>query len=446
MQIPVYSAVQPVPDPTFRVSTPLQPTTRYTQSPRPPSQTPVPAQQAQPQPQPQPPHVSVTQTAKPPPVAVPNYPPQQVGQQFIPQQQATRNGVQKQGSAAALATMAAHMLQGQGLSYQQQMQMYAQHRNLQQQQQQRLQSQKMNGRATPQAGVASPAQQPHAALSPANQASSPLVANQQLAVAAARSPMPPSAPQPTPAQASVAQQPQQAQPQLQPSSMPRSPAQQPAQAHGQHPGYGQFNLRGMMPANPSAAHQALQAAITNVANTGAVRAGMPPNSAGADHLQQPQHPAHPQVQPPGQPTQPQPNQQPPQTQAQAQSTPHPQQAQQALPRQMYPQMYSYHQLPFNMQNAGRMPQAYWGGMGMGVSVQGMPGVPNMAGIAGMQSIQGVPGMQGLGGMPPGMMPGMGRGIPMGAQQMAGMAAAAGAGAGHVPGGQGKAAVQGSMQR
>ena len=433
MQIPVYSAVQPVPDSTFRVSTPSQPT-RYTQSPRPPSQTPVPTQQAQPQPQPQPPHVSVTpQTAKPPPVAVPNYLPQQVGQQFIPQQQAARNGVQKQGSAAALATMAAHMLQGQGLSYQQQMQMYAQHRNLQQQQRQ-----KMNGRATPQAGVASPAQQPHAALSPANQASSPLVANQQVAAAATRSPMPPSAPQPTQAQASVAQQQQQQQPQLQPSSMPRSPAQQPAQAHGQHPGYGQFNLRGMMHTNPSAA-QALQAAITNVANTGAVRAGIPPNSAVPDHLQQPQQPTHPQVQPPGQPTQPQPNQQP---QAQAQSTPHPQQAQQGLPRQMYPQMYSYHQLPFNMQNASRIPQ-YWSGMGMGMSVQGMPGVPNMAGIAGMQS---VPGMQGMGGLPPGMMPGMGRGIPMGAQQMAGMAAAAGAGAGHVPGGQGKAAVQGSMQR
>ncbi len=99
-----------------------------------------------------------------------------------------------------------------------------------------------------------------------------------------------------------------------------------------------------------------------------------------------------------------------------------------------------------MQGApGRLPQAYWGNMGMG-------GMPNIAGIAGMQ-VQGVPGMQGvqgMGGIPPAMMAsvqGMGRGIPMGAQQMANMAAAAGA-AGHIPGasGQGKATVQGGMQR
>lgn len=84
---------------------------------------------------------------------------------------------------------------------------------------------------------------------------------------------------------------------------------------------------------------------------------------------------------------------------------------------------------------------------------GVQGMPNMANIAGMQ-VQGVPGMQGvqgMGGIPPSMMAGvqgMGRGIPMSAQQMASMAAAAGAGAGHVPGasGQGKAAVQGGMQR
>ena len=81
----------------------------------------------------------------------------------------------------------------------------------------------------------------------------------------------------------------------------------------------------------------------------------------------------------------------------------------------------------------------------------------MANMANMGS--GVPntqGMQGVGGIPAGMMvgmqgmQGMGRGIPMGTQQMAGMTA--GAGAGHVPGAggpgpmQGKAAVQGGMQR
>ncbi|KAK2462245.1 hypothetical protein APHAL10511_005741 [Amanita phalloides] len=457
MQIPVYPSVQSVPDSIARVPTPSQPTgPRYTQSPHPPSRTPVPTPQI-PQPQPQLQHIPLTpQSAKPPlPATVPNYPPQQAGQHFLPHQQPARNGVQKPPMAAALTAMAAHPPQGQSFTPYSQAQIYA-FRNLQQQ---RLQ--KQNGRATPQTGVASPAQQPQVALSPVHQASSPLAASQQLTAATARSPMPHNASQPV--QASIVQQQQhpqqQAQTQLQPSSMPRSPAQQAAQAHGQVPGYGQFNLRGMMPANPSAAHQALQAAVANATvsvPSGVVKTGTPSNPVAMDRHQHPQHPTHPQVRaqtptqrPPSQPTQPQHSQQPPQTQGPVQPTQHPQQPlSQSQLQQMYPQMYGY-QLPFNMQGAaGRIPQAYWSNMG--ISMQGVPNMANLAGIAGMQGMQGISGMQGIqgmGGMPPGMMAnvqGMGRGIPMGAQQMA----TGGVGAGHVPGagGQGKTAVKGGLPR
>ncbi|KAF8621878.1 hypothetical protein AX15_007435 [Amanita polypyramis BW_CC] len=464
LQIPVYSNVQAVPDSTLRVPTPSQPIApQYTPSPRPHPRTPVSVQQAPPQPQPQSQALHVPPTPQAPkvslPAAAPNFPAQQVNQHFLPQQPHARNGAQKPAPAPNLASIPA---QSQFANYQ----ILAQIRNLQQQQ--RLQVQKQNGRATPQTSVPSPAQQPQAnltALSPAHQASSPLAANQQLA----RSPMPSNAPQPTQMQAAMVQaqtqlqQSSMAQTQLQQSSMSRSPAQQPQQppqAHGQHPGYGQFNLRKMMQPNGSATHQALQAAVVPGVPSPAGRTGTPSNSAITDHRQ---HPGHSQAQvqltthlsQPSQQTQSQqpqqphqPHQQQPQQQPQPQPQPQTNQhSQQPLShsqlQQLYPQLYGYPQAPFNIQGSvGRIPQAYWSSM-------------NMANIAGIQGIQGIPGMQGvqgMGGIPHGLMASMqGRGIPMSAQQMAGMTTAAG-GAGHVGGAnsagsvQGKAAVQGGMQR